>query len=61
MKFDDWFNEVEVFSLRSERFYDDLITYKLEGIDAEYFVKWLKAAYEAGYDHANWQKEDDRK
>lgn len=61
MRFEDWFDETEVFSLRSERFYDDLITYKLEGVEVEHLVKWLKAAYYAGYDHAMWQKEDDRK
>ena len=26
MTFDQWFNQTEAFSLRGERFYDDLIT-----------------------------------
>jgi hypothetical protein len=49
MSFDEWFNEIEVFSTRGERFYDDLLTYKWDGVDAEHLVKWLKAAYEAGH------------
>ena len=52
MTFEEWFNEIEVFSLRGERFYDDLITYKLDGVDAEHLVKWLKAEYNAGHEHA---------
>jgi hypothetical protein len=48
MSFEEWFNEIEVFSTRGERFYDDLLTYKWDGVDAEYLVKWLKAAYNAG-------------
>jgi len=61
MKFNEWFDGTEVFGFRSERFYDDLITYKLEGIEAEYFVKWLKAAYEAGHEHAMKRMIDDGK
>jgi hypothetical protein len=61
MKFEDWFDETEVFSLRSERFYDDLITYKLEGVEAEHLVKWLRAAYDAGHEHGqNWYVDDGR-
>lgn len=61
MNFYDWFNEIEVFSTRGERFYDDLITYKLEGIDAEHLLKWLRAAYEVGYAHRNQELTDDLK
>ena len=61
MKFEDWFDENEVFSLRSERFYDDLITYKLEGVEAEHLVKWLRAAYDVGHAHALSRLEDDGK
>jgi len=59
MTFDEWFNEIELYSLRGERFYDDLLTYKLEGIDAEHLVKWLKAAYEVGYEEGqDWCVDD---
>lgn len=61
MTFDQWFNQTEAFSLRGERFYDDLITYKLDGVEAEHFVKWLKAAYDAGHDHAMNRLVDDGK
>jgi len=39
--FEDWFNELESFSLRSERFFAD------SKRDAE-TVRWLRAAFEAG-------------
>lgn len=52
MEFDEWFNEVELFGLRSERFYDDLYAYKFDGASSVYMVKWLKAAYEVGYEKA---------
>ena len=54
MKFEDWFNETENFGLRSERFYDDLLSYKWDGVDAEFFAKWLKAAYEEGYNQSRY-------
>jgi len=54
MKFDEWFNETETFSLRSERFYDDLLTYKWDGVNAEHLIKWLQAAYEEGYNQAKY-------
>lgn len=61
MKFEDWFDEVEVFGLRSERFFDDLYAYKFDGVDAAHLVKWLKAAYNAGHDHAMNNLMDDGK
>lgn len=61
MKFEDWFDEFEVFSLRSERFYDDLYTYKFDGIEAEHLVKWLRAAYEVGREHEAMKYMDDGK
>lgn len=53
MTFDEWFNEIEVFSLRSERFYNDLDHHK-EGSEGSYnrMAVWLKAAYEAGAEDA---------
>jgi len=61
MTFDEWFHELEGFTFRSERFYDDLISYQLEGIDAVYFKKWLKAAYDVGYEHRLYETLDDGK
>lgn len=50
MKFEDWFDEIENFSLRSERFFEDLNDYD-PGINPEIVIKWLRAAYEAGKEH----------
>ena len=49
MKFEDWFYEAENFSLRSERFYDDLCFFG--EFKPERIVEWLKAAYEVGREH----------
>ncbi len=49
MTFGNWFNQTEAFGFRSERFHDDLISYRLENVEAELVVKWLNAAYNAGY------------
>lgn len=59
MTFNEWFDEVEAFGLRSERFYADL--YRLQqfntgdyipgGPSYQDIVRWLKAAYEAGREH----------
>ena len=50
MTFDEWLNEIENFSSRSERLYDDFLEVK----DLAKLRKWLEAAYdvgrEAGYD-----------
>jgi len=47
-KFNEWFFGVENFSLRYERFIDDLQDY--QGDNPEVVEKWLKAAFEVGYD-----------
>lgn len=44
-RFKDWFNELEVFSLRSERFYDDFSD--TSAADRQLMVKWLQGAFEA--------------
>jgi len=52
--FQQWFNELELFGLRSERFYEDVQEWMLdyqedpEGL-AEKLTRWLDAAYNAGY------------
>lgn len=58
-EFDKWFNEIENFSLRSERFFGDLNDYD-PGINPEIVTKWLQAAFQAGYEtgaseQAAWQ------
>lgn len=53
-KFEDWFHQLESFSLKSERFFSDCDHYlknedslqKKEG--DKVFLNWLKAAFEAG-------------
>ena len=53
MTFDQWFNDTEAFGIRSERFHDDLIAYRLESVEAEHIARWLKWAYKTGYDARN--------
>jgi hypothetical protein len=48
--FDDWFEEMEGFSFRSERFYDDF-DFAAKTNDYGVIIKWLQAAYEVGYNH----------
>ena len=47
-KFDDWFYELEGFAFRSERFWDDF-DYAKDSKDTQSMVKWLRTAYEVGY------------
>jgi hypothetical protein len=61
MKFEDWFNQRENFSFRYERFYDDLYAYKFDGVNPEYIVRWLQAAYNEGYNHRKYELMDDGK
>lgn len=50
MTFDQWLNEIEGFSLRMERAYDDLVKNPKDPVDNWLQIKdWLKAAYEEGY------------
>ena len=41
--FNDWFNELESYSMRSERFYELVKPSELGAV-----LGWLKAAFEAG-------------
>jgi hypothetical protein len=54
--FENWINELEGYSLKSERAYNELVVYP----DEDHFTKkqkwnvickWLKAAFEDGYSH----------
>lgn len=58
MTFDEWLTEIENYSLRVERLYDDIDT--LTGVDKTLseqirnrgiILNWLKAAYEVGREH----------
>lgn len=54
MTFDDWFWEIENYSLRSERFYDEMDMLFGPELTQENMIKvvsWLKSAYEAGREH----------
>lgn len=51
MQFENWLHEVENFSLRSEKIFDDLILHP-EKNDADQFnniIEWLRLAYDAGH------------
>jgi hypothetical protein len=52
LTFDDWWNEIESFGLRSERFYDSMQHFSNNGQTANIEV-WLRAAFEAGQSLAN--------
>lgn len=47
-QFDEWFEEMEGFSFRYERFWDDF-DYAKDSKDNRSMVKWLRAAFEVGY------------
>ena len=49
MTFDEWMNEVEVYSTRKERLVEGLHTYR---DDVDFVIKWLEAAYKVGYESA---------
>ena len=46
--FDEWFYELEGFAFRSERFWDDF-DYAKESKNNQLMVKWLRTAFEVGY------------
>lgn len=47
-EFNSWFNEIESFGLRSERFYHELNCYCTREIKSDLMLDWLKAAYMHG-------------
>ena len=51
MNFEDWFYETEVYSLRAERFYEELMSYHSDLVGDQNIVRWLRAAYEVGKEH----------
>jgi hypothetical protein len=46
--FEDWFNEIENYSWRSERFFQHLELLKNEPKRTEFITNWMRAAFEAG-------------
>lgn len=46
-EFDEWFDELEGYSFRSERFYDDF-EYAAKTKNYDLMKQWLRAAYEMG-------------
>lgn len=55
MTFDEWFNEIEGFGLRSERFYSEIDPDSRT--DGQALVSWLRAAYDIGAEHAQTYKD----
>lgn len=56
--FEEWLNEIEGFSLRMERVYDDLVVNPKDTIDNWKQIKtWLKAAFDSGYEAGELNKQ----
>lgn len=55
-KFLNWFDELEGFVFRSERFYDDF-DHAAKTTDYASIVKWLQSAYEVGYNDGQQHSE----
>jgi hypothetical protein len=56
--FEEWLNELEGFSLRMERVYDDLVVNPKDTIDNWKQIKiWLKAAFDGGYEAGEINKQ----
>lgn len=53
MNFGDWFFEIEIFSFRAERFFEDIksLNGMTENEKYQYMIKWLEAAYNVGFEH----------
>lgn len=47
-KFEEWFEEMEGYSFRYERFWDDF-DYAKDSKNNQSMVKWLRTAFEMGY------------
>jgi len=48
-QFDDWFGELEGYCFRSERFWDDF-DYVKDSKENQIMVKWMRTAFQVGYD-----------
>jgi len=55
--FEQWLNELEGFSLRGERAYDDLVVNPKDEVDNWKSIKeWLNASFYAGYEAGEFNK-----
>ena len=55
--FEEWLNELEGYSLRCERAYDDLVVNPKDEVDNWQNIKqWLKGAFDAGYEAGELNK-----
>jgi hypothetical protein len=50
MTFDEWLDEVEVFSTREERLESDFPVLCGSSFDKKRLLGWLRAAYDVGHD-----------
>lgn len=63
--FQQWFNEIEITALRSERFCEDVQEWMLDYQEdpagmAKKLTCWLEAAYCSGYIAGYYRAEDDK-
>jgi hypothetical protein len=55
--FEEWLNELEGYSLRCERAYDDLVVNPPDEVDNWKTIKqWLKGSFDAGYEAGELNK-----
>lgn len=52
MTFEEWYNEIENYSLRAERFHSELEAWRDGKLPTMFVVNWLRAAYNVGHEHA---------
>ena len=48
INFEDWFDELESYSMRSERFFESLGQFKEGQLYQRNLILWLEAAFQAG-------------
>lgn len=51
--FEDWFNEIQGFSLRSERFIGEAKHMDVSDKNIKRLIEWLEVAYKCGYEQGN--------
>ncbi len=61
MTFDQWFYETQGFALRCEWFDADLVAFMDNKATNKDIEKWLKSAWQVGYEHAISNLTDDGK
>lgn len=55
VNFEAWFNELENYSLRSERFFSQLEAIKEQELRQRFVMCWMKVAWEQGRRSMLWQ------